>query len=104
MITEYILSLWPFLGLSVLYWIVPYLRTNKALRRIPAPFPAAFTNFWLLYHCRRGSRYRAVDDAHQALGPLVRIQPNHVSVADADAIQVIYGHGNGLLKRFVFLL
>jgi len=28
----------------------------------------------------------------------VRIQPNHVSVADADAIPIIYGHGNGFLK------
>jgi benzoate 4-monooxygenase len=28
----------------------------------------------------------------------VRIQPNHVSVADDKAIPAIYGHGNGFLK------
>ena len=100
MIADYIWLLWPFLALSAVYWLVPYFYTNKALGRIPAPFPAPFTNLWLLYQCRRGRRYRAVDDAHQKLGPLVRIQPNHVSIADADAIPVVYGHGNGLLKRF----
>lgn len=39
-----------------------------------------------------------VDKAHQKYGKLVRIQPDHVSVADSDAIQTIYGHGNGFLK------
>lgn len=39
-----------------------------------------------------------MDDAHKKYGVLVRVQPHHVSVADADAIQTIYGHGNGFLK------
>jgi benzoate 4-monooxygenase len=30
---------------------------------------------------------------------LVRLQPNHISVADPVAINAIYGHGNGFLKR-----
>lgn len=38
-------------------------------------------------------------EAHKKYGTLVRIAPNHVSVADAEAIPVIYGHGNGFLKR-----
>jgi len=42
----------------------------------------------------------AVDAAHKHYGKLVRIQPHHVSVADAAAIPVIYGHGNGFLKRY----
>jgi benzoate 4-monooxygenase len=105
MLADYVLSLWPLLVLSLAYWwLVPYFWTNRALKRIPSPFPASFTNFWLLYQCRRGRRFKAVNDAHQKLGPLVRIQPNHISIADADAIQVIYGHGNGLLKRFASLL
>jgi benzoate 4-monooxygenase len=28
----------------------------------------------------------------------VRIAPNHVSVADPDALQIIYAHGNGSMK------
>ena len=82
----------------VLYYLLPYIR-NWAIRDIPAPFPAAFTNLWLLYQCRHGRRYLAVDNAHKRYGTLVRIQPDHVSVADAEAIPIIYGHGNGFLKR-----
>ncbi|KAI9871700.1 MAG: hypothetical protein M1830_002597 [Pleopsidium flavum] len=90
--TPYTLLLFP-----IVYYLLPYLR-NWSIRDIPAPFPAAFTNLWLLYQCRQGKRYLAVDNAHKKYGPLVRIQPDHVSVADPDAIPIIYGHGNGFLK------
>lgn len=93
LLTPYTLLLVP-----VLYYILPYLR-NWSIRSIPGPFPAQFTNLWLLYQARRGRRYLAVDAAHKKYGTLVRIQPNHVSIADADAIVQIYGHGNGFLKR-----
>jgi benzoate 4-monooxygenase len=86
------------LALPVLYYLIPYLQRWN-LRKIPAPFPAAFSNLWLMYQCRRGRRYKAVDDAHKRLGPIVRIQPNHISIADPDAIPLIYGHGTGFLKR-----
>ena len=42
-----------------------------------------------------------MDEAHKKYGKLVRIQPDHVSVADPDAIGVIYAHGNGFLKRYL---
>jgi benzoate 4-monooxygenase len=103
MITDFILTPWPFLILGAAYWLIPYFFANKALRRIPAPFPASFTNLWLLYQVRRQRRYRAVDEAHRRLGPVVRIQPDHVSLADANAIHVVYGHGNGLLKRLAMI-
>ncbi|KAI1487034.1 cytochrome P450 [Biscogniauxia mediterranea] len=82
----------------IAYYAYPYFVTNAHLRGIPAPFPAQFTNLWLLYVCRRGKRFMVADEVHKKLGPVVRIQPNHISVADDDAIQVIYGHGNGFLK------
>lgn len=40
-----------------------------------------------------------MDDLHKKYGKVVRIQPNHVSIADDSAIPIIYGHGNGFLKR-----
>jgi benzoate 4-monooxygenase len=92
LITPYTVLLFP-----VLYYLLPYLR-NWSIRDIPAPFPAAWTNLWLLWQARQGKRYLAVDEAHKKHGVLVRIQPHHVSVADADAIPQIYGHGNGFLK------
>ncbi|KAB5545539.1 putative benzoate 4-monooxygenase cytochrome P450 [Coniochaeta sp. 2T2.1] len=80
------------------FYLFPYLVTYGPLRKVPAPFPAQFTNLWLLFAARRGKRYLIVDDMHKKLGPVVRIAPNHVSVADDSAVQAILGHGNGMLK------
>ncbi|KAK0103354.1 hypothetical protein ONS95_005380 [Cadophora gregata] len=82
----------------VLFWLVPYLTSNTSLRDVPGPFAAKFSNLWLLLQARQGKRYLSVNDAHAKYGKLVRIQPDHVSVADESAIQDIYGHGNGFLK------
>ncbi|KAK1774745.1 cytochrome P450 [Copromyces sp. CBS 386.78] len=82
----------------VLYYLVPYFVTYSALRNIPSTFPAQFTDLWLLSVARRGNRYERVDELHKKLGPVVRIQPNHVSILDDAAIPTIYGHGNGFLK------
>lgn len=87
------------IGLLLAYYLLPYLFKSRWIA-IPAPFPAAFTNFWLLYQCRRGRRFLAVHQAHEKYGKVIRIQPNHVSIADDDAIQAIYGHGNGFLKSY----
>jgi benzoate 4-monooxygenase len=96
-LTTLLLTPYTLLLLPVLYYLLPYIR-NWQIRSIPAPLPAAFTNLWLLAQCRQGKRYLAVHAAHAKYGKLVRIQPHHVSVADADAIPQIYGHGNGFLK------
>ncbi|KAJ6282435.1 transcription initiation factor tfiid subunit tsm1 [Bipolaris maydis] len=96
-LTSLLLTPYTILLLPVLFYLLPYLR-NWQIRDIPAPFPAAWTNLWLLYQCRRGKRFLAVHEAHKKLGKLVRIQPHHVSIADADAITQVYGHGNGFLK------
>lgn len=98
MFLESVLSPWSLLLLPFLFYLLPYLRA-RSLAKIPAPFPAQFSNLWLMYQCRRGRRYKAVDEVHKKLGKVVRLQPNHVSIADADAIPLIYGHGNGFLKR-----
>lgn len=82
----------------VLFWLFPYLTSNGSIRDVPGPFAAKFSNLWLLLQCRQGKRYKSVDEAHKKHGKLVRIQPDHVSVADESAIQIIYGHGNGFLK------
>jgi len=87
--------------LLILYYAIPYFTANKGLRHIPGPPVASVSNLWLLLQARQGKRYQSVDAAHKKYGKLVRIQPDHVSVADDSAINAIYGHGNGFLKRFV---
>ncbi|GAM90952.1 hypothetical protein ANO11243_089990 [Dothideomycetidae sp. 11243] len=95
--TDFFFSLLTLVAVYFLSYIPVYLE-HASIRDIPGPITAAFSNLWLMYQCRRGRRYQAVDQAHKRYGKLVRIQPHHVSVADAGAIQTIYGHGNGFLK------
>jgi benzoate 4-monooxygenase len=82
----------------VWYYLYPYLVTYRHLRRIPGPLAARLSNIWLLRACRFGKRYAVVDRIHSQFGPVVRIQPNHVSINDDEAIYTVYGHGNGFLK------
>lgn len=84
----------------VLFFIVPYFTSNTALKDIPGPFAAKFTRLWLMLQARLGVRYLSVHEAHAKYGKLVRIQPDHVSIADETAINSIYGHGNGFLKSY----
>ena len=92
-----LVSVYALIALPFLYYLLPYIR-NNSLRKVPGPFAAKFSNLWLMYACRRGKRYKIVDEAHKKYGKVMRIQPNHVSIADPDAIQIIYAHGNGFLK------
>ncbi|CUA74703.1 Benzoate 4-monooxygenase [Rhizoctonia solani] len=82
------------------YVVIPYLWDSHGLRRssIAGPKLAALSNAWLAYVASRGDRSQAVHELHRKYGKLVRIAPNHVSVADPKALEVIYAHGNGTLK------
>ncbi len=51
-------------ALAAFYYLYPYLATYQHLRDIPAPFPAQFTNLWLLSVCRRGQAVQ-----HRRRGP-----------------------------------
>ncbi|KAG6007592.1 hypothetical protein E4U21_005790 [Claviceps maximensis] len=100
-ILSFFLSPWAILivpGLVVFSYLFDHFVTFGHLRGIPAPCGAQFSNLWLLLVCRRGHRYKTVHECHAKLGKVIRIQPNHVSIADDEAISVVYGHGNKLLK------
>jgi len=97
---DVLLTPYTLLAIPILYYVLPYLR-NWSIRDIPGPLFAKFSSLWLLLQARQGKRYLSVDAAHKKYGKLVRIQPNHVSVADDKAIVQIYGHGNGFLKAYV---
>lgn len=88
---------WSLLAFPFLYFLLPYIR-NWSIQDVPGPFLAKFTNLWYMYECRRCRRYLTVHKCHEKYGKLVRITPNQVSIADPDAIPVVYGHGTGFLK------
>ncbi|CAE6434717.1 unnamed protein product [Rhizoctonia solani] len=47
---------------------------------------------------KSGKAGEALLELHRKYGTFVRIGPNHISIADPDALEVVYKHGNGLLK------
>lgn len=97
-VSDYILNPYVILIAVVSYWVVPYYTKNTALQDIPGPLFAKFSVLWLLLQARQGKRFQSVDEQHKKYGKFVRIQPDHVSIADETAINAIYGHGNGFLK------
>ncbi|WPH00050.1 Benzoate 4-monooxygenase [Acrodontium crateriforme] len=97
MIIDILLTPWIILALPVLYYVLPYIR-NWQIQDVPGPLLAKFTNLWYMYECRMTRRYLTVFGLHQKYGKFVRITPNQVSIADPDAIPIVYGHGTGFLK------
>ncbi|KAI2630059.1 cytochrome p450 benzoate 4-monooxygenase [Xylaria nigripes] len=83
---------------AAFYWVLPYFTTYEHLRQIPGPFVAKFSNVWLALGARNGQKYAWVHAAHQKYGKVVRVGFNHVSVATAEGLRIIYAHGNGFLK------
>ncbi|KUL85559.1 hypothetical protein ZTR_08084 [Talaromyces verruculosus] len=51
-----------------------------------------------MWHAWNGVQYQAVHEAHQRLGSVVRIAPNHISFTDPVAYKDIYGHGVSVIK------
>ncbi|KAJ6030192.1 uncharacterized protein N7446_000747 [Penicillium canescens] len=75
-----------------------YFGDSKQLRRFPSPGIAGLSPIWYMWHAWKGRQYQAVHEAHQKLGPVVRIAPNHISFTDPAAYQDIYGHGASVIK------
>lgn len=100
-VIDFLFSPWTIPIALSLYYIIPYFTSNTALSDIPGPFAAKFSNLWLLLQARQGKRYKSVDETHKKYGRFVRIQPDHISIADEAAIPLVYGHGNGFLKSCV---
>ncbi|CAE6507143.1 unnamed protein product [Rhizoctonia solani] len=86
-------------ALTLVFYIVPYLLDPYDYRRrFSGPPLAAFTNWWMSSLIRAGHHNETVYKLHEQYGTFVRLGPNHVSIADPDALETVYGHGSGLLK------
>ena len=74
------------------------------LSKIPGPFWARFSSFYLFFRhtgCDSHAFYR---QWHDKYGPVVRTGPHTVSIADPDAIPIIYNTGGKFIKvkRFLY--
>ena len=81
-----------------LWHIVEYYRDPWNLRKFPAPSAAGFSSSWVMYRCWQKNRTLSVEAAHDQLGDIIRIQPDHISFANGDAIDQIHGHGKAMMK------
>lgn len=68
------------------------------LAHIPGPLLPKLTSLWLHYHAYIGDEASTIHRAHQQYGPLVRVSPVEVDIADADAIPSIYISKGGFPK------
>ncbi|KAJ5817893.1 hypothetical protein N7447_007901 [Penicillium robsamsonii] len=68
------------------------------LSRVPGPKIAACTSLWLAYHTYIGDECTVVFNLHRKYGPVLRVAPNDVDIASADAIDPIYIARGGFPK------
>jgi hypothetical protein len=91
-----LLVLAPFVLLSLLvYHHIIYPLFVSPLAKIPNAHPLApLTSLWVLQLRYRACENKTLYEAHQRLGPIVRIAPNEVSVVCQEGgVKVIYGKG-----------
>lgn len=97
-ISELLGSPWLYVVLLGSIIVYPYLRDPLGIKWVPGPIVAKVSPFWLYWQARHARRFRSVHAAHQRYGKFVRLSTDHVSINDAEAIPVVYGHGTGTLK------
>ncbi|KAF4778325.1 TRI11 [Colletotrichum scovillei] len=71
---------------------------SNPLRHIPGPWHTLLTHLPLKYHVLSGRRMYYVHALHASHGPIVRISPHEVAVADPAGFTAIHRIGGGFLK------
>ncbi|KAL4936311.1 hypothetical protein BDV06DRAFT_233532 [Aspergillus oleicola] len=87
-----------FCAVSCLFTWVVYTRLFHPLKDVPGPFWASVSRSWLGYQVSTGKVVQILRRLHEKHGPLVRIAPDEVSVADPSAVKLIYGAKSGFAK------
>lgn len=72
------------------------------LRRIPGPFLASMTEYWLVLIDLAGLRTLTIHQLHKKYGPVVRVGPHEVSFADQESINEIYSQQTAFMKAKVY--
>lgn len=69
------------------------------LRKFPGPALAAITSFYADYlSARRMHKFAEIDRLHQQHGDYVRVGPRELSIANPQALNLIYGSGSQTTK------
>jgi len=73
-------------------------RFRPGLRQLPGPPLAAYSRLWNIFNAAGGKSHKTFQELHQRYGKVVRVGPNHVSIAEPAMIPIIYGTNNKFLK------
>lgn len=75
-----------------------YTALTSPLKSIPGPWASLFTNRQLKSAVTGGKRIFYIDELHKKYGPIVRISPDEVAVADIEAFRQIHAVSGGYTK------
>ena len=83
--------------LYFVYWLLhPWF--FSPLRKIPGPWYAVYTKWWIAYRTVKGVRAKTIHVIHSKYGKTVRIGPDEVSTCEPGAIMPIYGTTSRFVK------
>ncbi|ORY61477.1 cytochrome P450 [Pseudomassariella vexata] len=87
-------------GIALLVGVVGYVYNvlRSPLNKVPGPWYASWTNIVTKYHFLTGCNPTYIHSLHSKYGPVVRIGPNDVDVADPVAAQTIHRIKDEFLK------
>ncbi|KAL3445280.1 cytochrome P450 [Aspergillus insuetus] len=95
---ESVLSVGASFACLLLFVSVVYAVLLDPLRQIPGPFYARFTKLILTVYILKGQRTQYIHGLHLKYGPIVRVTPHEVAIADLDAFREIHRIGSGFQK------
>ncbi|KAL0938185.1 cytochrome p450 [Colletotrichum truncatum] len=75
-----------------------FLGLTCPIRHLPGPWYTCFFDHVLKFYNLTGRRMHYVHSLHHRYGPIVRISPTDVAVADPDGFNTIHKIGSGFLK------
>lgn len=78
-------------------WIV-YCRTLHPLAKIPGPFTASFSRYWIVTTNNAADAVGSQKRLHAKYGYLVRVAPNMLSCSDPEALKTIYDRKGEFIK------
>jgi cytochrome P450 len=73
-------------------------RAQSPLAKLPGPWYSKYTHYVLKFQNLGARRVHYIHAMHQRYGPIVRISPEEVAIADVDASVQIHKPGSGFLK------
>ncbi|KAK5000299.1 hypothetical protein LTR66_000831 [Elasticomyces elasticus] len=81
-------------------WFLKLLYTalTSPLKHLPGPWYTRFTHLRLKLAVVTGQRIFYIDDLHKRYGPVVRLTPTEVGIADVESFQQIHKVGTRFLK------